>query len=89
MTVTIKKFSRVGCVPCAIIKNYLSDINLEELGAELVEIDVNETPEAVDQYGLTSVPVLVFERNGAEVVRLTGLKTPEDIIETIELVKGA
>lgn len=87
--ITIKKFSKVGCVPCTIVKGYLREIDLESLGAELIEIDINEQPAVIDEYGLSGVPVLVFERDGVEIVRLTGLKTDEEIIETIELVKGA
>jgi thioredoxin 1 len=56
-------------------------------GATLVNIDIEEQPEVIDQYGLTSVPVLVFERNGVEVGRIVGLVGTEEIIEAIEFAK--
>lgn len=87
MIITINKFSRPGCTPCAAIANYIGVIDLYALGATLVNIDIEEHPEAIEQYGLTSVPVLVMERSGVEVTRLIGLRPPEEIIDAIEFAK--
>jgi thioredoxin 1 len=85
--IVIKKFSRVGCVPCAALANYFTEIDLAQHGAELVEIDIERKPEAIEQYGLRSVPVLVFERNGIEITRINGLRPVDEIVEAIELAK--
>jgi thioredoxin 1 len=87
MIITIKKFSKKDCRPCAALANYIGDIDLFNAGATLVNIDIEEQPEVIDQYGLTSVPVLVFERNGVEVHRITGLRPTEEIIDAIEFAK--
>jgi thioredoxin 1 len=87
MIITIKKFSKPGCRPCAAIANYIGDIDLFNAGATLVNIDITEQPEVIDQYGLTSVPVLVLERNGVEVGRIVGLVGTEEIIEAIAFAK--
>jgi thioredoxin 1 len=89
MIITIKKFSKPGCRPCAALANYIGEIDLFNTGATLVNIDITEQPEVIDQYGLTSVPVLVFERNGVEVGRIVGLVGTEEIIEAIEFAKVA
>jgi thioredoxin 1 len=89
MIVTMKKFSRPGCRPCVALANYIGEIDLFNAGATLVNIDISEQPEVIDQYGLTSVPVLVFERNGVEVGRIVGLVGTEEIIEAIEFAKVA
>jgi thioredoxin 1 len=85
--ITIKKFSKPGCVPCKVLANYLGEIDLPALNAELVEIDIADQPEAIDQYGLTSVPVLIFERSGVEVTRMIGLRPVEEIVSAIEHAK--
>jgi thioredoxin 1 len=85
--IEIKKFSRPGCRPCAILYNWISEINLESHGAKLTEIDISEQPDAVDKYKLSSVPVLVFERNGLEVHRLVGLRPVDELIDAIEHAK--
>jgi thioredoxin 1 len=87
MIVTMKKFSKPGCRPCAALANYIGDIDLFNAGATLVNIDITEQPEVIDQYGLTSVPVLLFERNGVEVGRIVGLVGTEEIVEAIEFAK--
>jgi thioredoxin 1 len=89
MIITIKKFSKPGCRPCSALANYIGDIDLFNAGASLINIDIEEHPEVIDQYGLTSVPVLVFERNGVEVGRIVGLVGTEEIVEAIEFAKVA
>jgi thioredoxin 1 len=89
MIITIKKFSKPNCRPCAALANYIGDIDLFNAGATLVNVDITEQPEVIDQYGLTSVPVLVMERNGVEVGRIVGLVGTEEIVEAIEFAKVA
>jgi thioredoxin 1 len=89
MIITIKKLSKPGCRPCAALANYLGQIDLFNAGATLINVDITEQPEVIDQYGLTSVPVLVFERNGVEVGRIVGLVGTEEIVEAIEFAKVA
>jgi thioredoxin-like negative regulator of GroEL len=85
--IKIIKFSKPGCRPCVALANYIGDIDLFNAGATLENIDITERPEVVDQYGLTSVPVLVFERSGVEVHRIVGLRPTEEIIDAIEYAK--
>jgi thioredoxin 1 len=85
--ITIKKFSKPDCRPCAALANYIGEIDLFNAGATLINIDITEQPEVINQYGLTSVPVLVMERNGVEVGRIVGLVGTEEIIEAIEFAK--
>jgi thioredoxin 1 len=87
--ITIKKFSRNDCRPCKALANYLGDMDLFGLGATLENVDIEEHPEVIEQYGLSSVPVLVMERSGVEVNRLIGLRPPEEIIDAIEHAKVA
>lgn len=87
MIITIKKFSKPGCVPCAALANYLGELDLFTLGATIENVDIEEHPEAIEQYGLSSVPVLAFFRSGVEVHRLVGLRPTEEIIDAIEYAK--
>jgi thioredoxin 1 len=87
--ITIKKFSKKDCRPCQALSNYLGEIDLFIVGATLENIDIEENPEVIDKYGLSSVPVLVMERNGVEVGRIVGLVGTEEIIEAIEFAKVA
>lgn len=86
--IKILKFSKPGCRPCAALANYLTEINLDAYNATLIDINIADQPEAIDQYGLTSVPVLVFMRNGIEVTRLIDLRPVDEIIDAIEYAKA-
>jgi thioredoxin 1 len=87
MIITMKKFSKPGCRPCQALSNYIGDIDLFNAGATLVNIDISEQPEVIDQYGLSSVPVLIFFRNGLEVHRIVGLRGTDEIIDAINHAK--
>jgi thioredoxin 1 len=87
--IEIIKFSKNNCRPCAVLSNYLSEINFEQHNATLSEINIADDPSVIEKYGLTSVPVLVYERNGVEVHRLNGLSNVEEIVEAIEFAKRA
>jgi thioredoxin 1 len=87
--ITIKKFSRNDCRPCKALANYLGEIDLFKAGAVLENIDIEDHPEVVEQYDLTSVPVMVLERSGVEVSRIVGLVGTEEIIDAIEFAKVA
>jgi thioredoxin 1 len=85
--IEIIKFSRPGCVPCAALANYFTEINLADLNATLTSIDIADYPEAIDRYKLGSVPTLIFKRNGAEVHRIVGLRPVDELIDAIEHAK--
>lgn len=87
--VTIKKLVGNNCKYCAILGNYLSEIDLESEGATLEEINVSDQPEVAEQYGIMNVPVLVFERNGIEISRSVGLVPVEQIVDSIQHAKEA
>lgn len=87
--IEILKFSKPRCRPCAVLSNYLSEIDFVEQNAELTEIDITQHPEYIDRYNLSSVPVLVFLRNGLEITRFTGLRGTDEIIDAINTAKEA
>ncbi|AYA77375.1 hypothetical protein DOE78_19030 [Bacillus sp. Y1] len=87
--INIIKVSKANCRPCAVLANYLSEINFEAHNATLSEINIADDPSVIEKYGLTSVPVLVYERNGVEVHRINGLASVEEIVEAIEFAKRA
>lgn len=88
--ITVNKYSRIGCRPCAVLSHYLGEINLAAHNAELVEIDTATLSDAeLDRLNITSVPVLQFMRNGMEISRIVGLCSPEEIEDSIKLAKVA
>lgn len=91
MKIVIRKLSKPGCQPCAAISHYLESMTdmLAEAEAEVISHDIAEEPELIDKYGVTGVPVLIYERNGVEVTRLTGLVSSIEIVDAIQYAKEA
>jgi thioredoxin 1 len=81
--INVIKFSKNGCRPCSILSRVLTEVDFFSNNAELVEINVSEKPEYIEQYDLSSVPVLVFEKEGKEVDRINGSTDADTIIEVL------
>lgn len=89
--ITLRKISKPGCRPCAILTNYLEDIavDLLALDVEVVEECLGAEPAVIDRYGISSVPVMIVERNGVEMARMNGLVAGDEIIDVIKAAKEA
>lgn len=76
----IIKFYKNECGPCAIVSNSLAITNFRNVE----EVNVETKPELASKYGIMTVPVLVFEKDGVEVARRRGVVTPEVIDRLID-----
>lgn len=87
--ITIRKLSKPNCRPCAILSYGISSITdkLTEEHATVIEHDIVAEPELIDKYGITGVPVLIFERNGQEITRLNGLVSADEIVDAVDYAK--
>lgn len=59
---------------------------LEGEGIPHDTIDITDNPEAIDKYGLTSVPVMLIEKDGEITDRLVGVH-PADAVKA-KLTEG-
>ncbi len=62
------------CGPCRILAPVLEKFADEFAGTvRIVKVNIDEEPEVARVYGITSVPTLLFFRNGQLADRVTGL----------------
>ena len=74
--VTVKKFGAVWCGPCRALQPVLDGLKKDYEGkATIVEYDVDNSPEEAQQYSITSIPVVIVEKDGEVVNRFTGLQS--------------
>lgn len=74
--VTVKKFGAEWCGPCRALKPVLEQLKTEYAGkATFVEYDVDNSPDETQQYNITSIPVVIIEKNGELIERFTGLSS--------------
>ena len=68
----IADFYSDSCVPCKRMSPLLAETEEENPeGIKLVKLNINFDGETAQKYNVTSVPTLVFFKDGAEKARLT------------------
>ena len=73
----IADFYSDSCVPCKRMSPLLAETEEEDPeGIKLVKLNINFDGETAQKYNVTSVPTLVFFKDGAEKARLTGGNIP-------------
>lgn len=69
------------CGPCKQLMPIVEELAGEWEGkVKIVKIDVDESQETAQKYGVMSIPTLVFLKDGLEVDRITGA-LPKDALE--------
>jgi len=71
--ITVKKFYATWCGPCKMLTPVMEQIRTEYNQIDMLAIDVDENYEVAASYGVKSVPTVIIEKNGVEVLRLTGV----------------
>ena len=84
----IADFYSDSCVPCKRMSPLLAETEEEDPeGIKLVKLNVNFDGETAQKYNVTSVPTLVFFKDGAEKARLTGAVKKAQLTETINSIE--
>lgn len=74
--ITVKKFGAEWCGPCRMLKPVLQQLKEQYAGkADIIEYDVDVSPAEAEQYNITSIPVVIIEKNGQLLERFTGLQS--------------
>ena len=82
--ITVKKFGAEWCGPCRALKPVLEQLKTEFAGkATIVEYDVDNSPEEATQYKVTSIPLVVIEKDGVVVERFQGLSSKMAYVNAI------
>jgi len=85
MSNTIIKFYGSGCMNCKALSPILESVKPEFPSIEFRDVNVNEEENA-SGYEISTLPTLVFEKDGKEVGRLMGLKPKSLIVKKISEV---
>ena len=83
MSVSIKYFTAPWCGPCKMFGPTV-DKFVAETGIPVQKIDVDSNRELTSQNNVSSVPTLIFEKEGQIVFRHTGVMSYSQLTATIE-----
>ena len=86
--VVVVDFFATWCAPCQMLAPVL--IELEKKYGDEVEfykVNIDESEDAAIRYGVSSVPTLIFFKNGEEIDRQVGFADEDELSNWIEEMK--
>ena len=75
------------CAPCRIVSPTIDELGKEYEGKVKVgKMNVDENPNVAGQYGIMSIPSIVFFKNGQPIKTMIGAQSKENYKQEIEQV---
>lgn len=72
------------CGPCKALAPVLEEVDAEIAGkAKICKVDVDEEGTLAAQFGIMSIPTMIFFEEGKETGRLVGVRQKEDIMAAL------
>lgn len=82
-------FWATWCGPCRQIAPIVEDLADEFEGrAKVGKVDVDENPQTAQQFGVRSIPTLLFFKNGEQQEQLVGASGKKPLQDTLEELVG-
>ncbi len=82
------KISALWCPACLITNKAVNKLIEEDKNIELISLDYDFDEEEVKKYNVGKIlPVLIFEKDNKEVLRLNGEKNYEEIKKAVGEIK--
>lgn len=79
---TVKKFGASWCQPCRMLAPIFEEVKKENPNVQFIDIDVDNNKDLALQSGVQSVPTVIFEKDGQQVHRFSGVK-PKSVVNSI------
>jgi len=81
--VKVKRFTAAWCGPCRQLAPLFEQIKTSFPDVVFETIDVDTSPEEVQEYYITSVPTVIFFKDNMAKQRFTGLQAKSMYVDTI------
>ena len=81
---TLLDFYADWCGPCRMVAPIIEEIAREHPEYVVGKINVDESPELAQRYGVFSIPTLAVVKDGRIAGRMTGAKPKEKILELFD-----
>ena len=78
----VKKYWADWCKPCHVLAPIFEEVKQENPNIQFIEINVDTNRDIAIQSGVSSVPTSIFEKDGQQLYRFSGVK-PKSAINNI------
>jgi thioredoxin 1 len=82
-TPVVVDFWAEWCGPCKALAPILDEIAGEVAGAKVVKVNVDESGELAQQYGIRGIPTLIFFKDGEVKSTLVGNQPKAEILKNL------
>lgn len=82
--VVLVDFYAEWCGPCKMLAPVIEQIAKENEEIKVAKINVDDSQELAEKYGVMSIPTLVVIKNGEEIKRQVGLASKTEILNMIK-----
>lgn len=77
-------FFATWCGPCRMLGPVIEKLAVELEGkAKIVKLDIDESPETTDEYGIMAVPTLIVFKDGEAVQQMQGVQPVNVILDAL------
>lgn len=75
------------CGPCQMMAPIIDDV-AKEIGekSKVGKLNVDESPEMAQKYGVLSIPTLIIFKNGENIKQLVGVQSKDGLIEELKKI---
>jgi len=77
-------FFATWCGPCKMLAPVLEEVCKEVKDVTIAKLDVDESLDLAKEYGVMSVPTVIFFKEGKEIDRFSGYRQKTQILEAID-----
>lgn len=72
------------CMPCLMMAPIVDELAEQMPKVKFAKVNVDDNPDLAGKFGISSIPCLLFFKNGKEIHRIIGGRTAEDLEEEVK-----